>query len=96
MGKATKKMYLCTKCGMTFDTSEAGWTGSYEGEGVMRGWLPDEMVCPCCGSPEWVEAAECGDCGDYFDIDEMHMVDGWHICEECYQKIEKAGVASTD
>jgi len=88
-----KQTYYCLNCGNTYTEDDAYWAGSYEGEGVMRGWLVDAMLCPECLSEEWTEAAMCDACGEWFPAEDTKQLEGYTYCAACYEK-EKAGVAA--
>ena len=82
--------YFCEDCGATFDEDQADWSGSYEGEGVMRGWMWDEMICPKCGSHRIEEGYICWECEKCCYEDEIFEgEDGHFYCEECMKEIEE-------
>lgn len=82
-----KTKYICDKCDHVFDEDEAGVIYETIGEGVMRGRCPMEMCCPECGSTEFDEAQECGECGEYYSDCDMISMDNWHYCKECARNI---------
>ena len=64
-------MYICLHCGHEFD--EIDRKHYDHGTGV---W---EEYCPCCGSEDFEEAAECVECGAVKSVD--YLVNGW--CDDC-------------
>lgn len=81
--------YICAKCDEVFDEDEAGVIYETIGEGVMRGQYPAEACCPNCGSTEFDEARECGECGEYYAECDMIYLDNWQYCYECAKRIHE-------
>ncbi len=78
--------YICFDCGTVFDKSEAGHEVDY------RDWLTGAtltfMVCPNCGSDDFLEAEECCECNGHFAKDYDMILSGeyWY-CKECAERI---------
>ena len=86
-----KEMYICHKCGRTFEADELVPVYQWDGEGVMGGYHAVEDKCPYCGSTDdWAEAEECSCCGNYFDKDDMVESDDYWYCKDCAGRVHDA------
>lgn len=68
-------MYICEKCGNTFDElKELKNMGGDIGE--------NDYCCPYCGSDAYDEAIECAVCGDIVKESDSHEC----VCDSCLEK----------
>ena len=73
-------MYICLKCGETFDIEDMHKMPSFTVDGWTR--YEYENSCPECGSEDFTEAEECEICGIMCDPETLHA---GRICDDCYQ-----------
>lgn len=73
-------MYICNKCGETFETPNADTFSVPYGNGTVT--ANGGTSCPCCNSEDFTESMPCRICGRHFAIDNLHRF----ICEECLEE----------
>lgn len=70
--------FKCCECGHVFEPDEARKHRYIGGE--------TESFCPLCDNDEFDDVAQCDDCGEWFEPNELYGGAGDLYCESCLEK----------